>query len=436
MKFSRTGRLIVSEESMEYCQFNCSWSNNQTINYVAKYSLLQTRDEWVDNDLNADDLPASESEVLHLSCKSSAADACELMVTCKPHYNVSIQGICIVSEARTVECYSKTDGYIQSSRGVLVEPGNHGDDSEDDIKLYHCGLKLEEPESEITLKFLSLGDRTTFRLYKLKFVLLQGEGDNSLKARSGNIDVSKVKGYLHSMGDSVPNNAMELLQSVEQFQKTQMSGLQGIQNMFGGLNLGQTDGLSGLLSVVSKLGPMTNDRQKSHHSANSQKDQCDQSISPPFSSGRLNSDIKPLENLARSLSQGEDQSQFEGQDGDMMYKMLQNICGSVSKMRDVKVRQDEKTTQDDVHFQQRTENSNCQETTDDESKTVSAAAGMNSEELQIAIQETVSKIFMSTEQRLKDYIDSSLVALEDRISQKFDTLLQTLVKKSDSINIS
>ena len=61
---------------------------------------------------------------------------------------------------------------------------------------------------------------------------------------------------------------------------------------------------------------------------------------------------------------------------------------------------------------------------------------MNSEELQIAIQETVSKIFMSTEQRLKDYIDSSLVALEDRISQKFDTLLQTLVKKSDSINIS
>ena len=138
--------------------------------------------------------------------------------------------------------------------------------------------------------------------------------------------------------------------------QTQMSGLQGIQNMFGGLNLGQTDGLSGLLSVVSKLGPMTNDRQKSHNLAVSQKDQCDQSISPPFSSGRLNSDIKPLENLARSLSQGEDQSQFEGQDGDMMYKMLQNICGSVSKMRDVKVRQDEKTTQDDVHFQQRTEN--------------------------------------------------------------------------------
>ena len=46
MKFSRTGRLIVSEESMEYCQFNCSWSNNQNFNYVAKYSLLQTRNEW------------------------------------------------------------------------------------------------------------------------------------------------------------------------------------------------------------------------------------------------------------------------------------------------------------------------------------------------------------------------------------------------------
>lgn len=426
---------------MEYCHFNCSWSNNQNINYIAKYSLLQTRDEWVDNDLSADDLPASESEVLQLSCKSSAADACELMVTCKPHYNVSIHGICIVSEARTVECYSKTDGYIQSSRGVPVEPGNHGDDCEDDIKLYHCGLKLEEPESEITLKFLSLGDRTAFRLYKLKYVLLQGEGDNSLRSRPGNIDISKVKGYLHSMGDSVPDNAVELLQSVEQFQKTQLSGLQGFQNMFAGLNLGQADpgGLSGLLSVVSKLGPMTNDRQNSHHKAtNSQTDKSDQSISSTFSSGRLNSDIKPLENLARSLSQGEGQSQFEGQDGDVMYKMLQNICGSVSKMRDVKVRQDEENTQDDVHLQQRTENSNSRETitTDDKSKTITTAPRMNSEELQKAIQETVSKIFMSTEQRLKDYIDSSLVALEDRLSQKFDSLLQTLVEKKDSTSVS
>ena len=49
---------------------------------------------------------------------------------------------------------------------------------------------------------------------------------------------------------------------------------------------------------------------------------------------------------------------------------------------------------------------------------------MASEDIQKAIHETVSQIFSSTEQRLKDYIDTSLDALEDRINQKLDLLLQ------------
>ena len=67
---------------------------------------------------------------------------------------------------------------------------------------------------------MGLGDKTVMRLYKLKFVLLQGQEDNNLmRSRSRNIDLAKVKGYLHSMGDSVPDNALDLLQSVEQYQK-------------------------------------------------------------------------------------------------------------------------------------------------------------------------------------------------------------------------
>ena len=59
-----------------------------------------------------------------------------------------------------------------------------------------------------------------FRICKLKFVLLQDEVDKSfVKSHPGSIDVAKVKGYLHSMGDCVPENALELLQSVEQYQK-------------------------------------------------------------------------------------------------------------------------------------------------------------------------------------------------------------------------
>ena len=62
------------------------------------------------------------------------------------------------------------------------------------------------------------------RIYKLKFVLLQDQEDNNIsRSRSRNIDLGKVKGYLHSMGDSVPDNALDLLQSMEQYQKVPYS---------------------------------------------------------------------------------------------------------------------------------------------------------------------------------------------------------------------
>ena len=67
------------------------------------------------------------------------------------------------------------------------------------------------------LQFLSTEDRTKFRIHKMKFVLLQDQDDQSYM--KSNIDLSKVKGYLHSMGNSVPENALELLNSVEQYQK-------------------------------------------------------------------------------------------------------------------------------------------------------------------------------------------------------------------------
>ena len=53
----------------------------------------------------------------------------------------------------------------------------------------------------------------------MKFVLLQDQDDQSYMKSRSNIDLAKVKGYLHSMGNSVPENALELLNSVEQYQK-------------------------------------------------------------------------------------------------------------------------------------------------------------------------------------------------------------------------
>ena len=123
--------------------------------------------------------------------------------------------------------------------------------------------------------------------------------------------------------------------------QTQMSGLQDIQNMFAGLNMGPAgdNGLSNLLSVVSKLGPFAKDQHKLDSKTNME---AESNSSFPLVTGNAN--MKPLANLARTLSQGEGHADIEGQgpgDDNMLYKMLQNICGSVSKMRDEDTDQNE-----------------------------------------------------------------------------------------------
>lgn len=134
------------------------------------------------------------------------------------------------------------------------------------------------------------------------------------------------------------------------FFQNQMSGFHDMQNMFAGLKLGQSGevGLTGLLSVVSKLGPISNQIQK-HDS--------DYNIKEKMSNDEPNSihhpvNMTPLERLARSVTHDEGQSHSDGLSNNMMYKMLQNICGSVSQMRDVKSvqKQEDNDTIDDIRM--------------------------------------------------------------------------------------
>ena len=60
-----------------------------------------------------------------------------------------------MSEARTVECYSKVDGYIASMRGDVVESERSTREEEEDDGggvLYHCQLKLAEQLTQISFK--------------------------------------------------------------------------------------------------------------------------------------------------------------------------------------------------------------------------------------------------------------------------------------------
>lgn len=73
-------------------------------------------------------------------------------------------------------------------------------------------------------QFITPVDRTDIHIKTLQFKLLQGDPNrNALGAAPNMIDMGKVRGYLHSMGDNLPAQALEMMESVEQFQQVKLA---------------------------------------------------------------------------------------------------------------------------------------------------------------------------------------------------------------------
>lgn len=67
---------------------------------------------------------------------------------------------------------------------------------------------------------MGLGERSSVSIHKLHFVMVQNlEKRNVCNGSTGMVDMSKVRGFLHSMGDSAPEGGTKLLQAVEEYQQ-------------------------------------------------------------------------------------------------------------------------------------------------------------------------------------------------------------------------
>lgn len=60
--------------------------------------------------------------------------------------------------------------------------------------------------------------------------------------------------------------------------------------------------------------------------------------------------------------------------------------------------------------------------------------GTSLAQLQTVLEQTVSQMVQSSEQRLKEYIDTSLKAMEDRLCAKMDAIVKLLEKNGHSQN--
>lgn len=75
----------------------------------------------------------------------------EINCWCTPHLNVSILGLEIVTDIRTVELYSNIGGYLKTGRGTKLDTieNEYGNVER---TLYYCCLKLDDTVNDLTLK--------------------------------------------------------------------------------------------------------------------------------------------------------------------------------------------------------------------------------------------------------------------------------------------
>lgn len=67
---------------------------------------------------------------------------------------------------------------------------------------------------------MGVNGKQCVKIYRLHFFLNQNNiKSNTIQNGPGMIDMEKVKGYLHSMGDSAPENGTKLMHAVEDFQQ-------------------------------------------------------------------------------------------------------------------------------------------------------------------------------------------------------------------------
>lgn len=78
-------------------------------------------------------------------------DHLEVKCCCSPHLNVSIFGLEVVSEIRTLELYSDCDGYLKSCKGIQLQKCD-AECEETEENFYRCCVKLDDAVNDLVIK--------------------------------------------------------------------------------------------------------------------------------------------------------------------------------------------------------------------------------------------------------------------------------------------
>lgn len=413
---------------IDYCTVLPSWEFDKDPACVVSYAFGKENEKSQVED-SGEGVPEkynpSNSLILQCQCDDMGErEPCMISVTCKPQYRISVTGIHVVSESKTLEIYDTGEIYLTTVKGRQLQVSTDRED-QPPHSLYRCKTNIKESLYGLSVKFLSFGEKSTLTIYSILLILkpeLDGFSPEKEEATGRQINIDKVKDFLHDMGDTIPDGARNLLQSMEDYQmnqKSAMSGLQGL--MTSGPPSGDKFGMMGLMSILSQATSTTGSAGQSNIRTNRQTSSVNgsQNTNSLSTNNTVNTSDQRgnIGNFSYSNTADRENQRVscennkETGDRSDMFKMLQNICGKVTR-----IREDEKKTEETMN------NSVLY----DESGEVISVPCPNRVRETKATDLAHDSSLMEVEQRLKEHIDKQIVKIEEKLSEKLDKMLSML----------
>ncbi|XP_061184803.1 ATPase PAAT-like [Saccostrea echinata] len=427
---------------IDYCTVLPSWDFDKDPATIVEYYFGQEFSSQTDD--NDDDgsgqQPCQDINPRNFLQLSSVEgeEVCTMTLTCKPQYHISICGLHVYSQARLVEIYDASEGYLKTVRGQRMRMMGDDEGGEDSEVVYKCRTSLDTCYG-LTIKFPRVHGVNFFKIFKVVFILHpEPEEDyGGSGGQLGQINMSKVKSYVTSLGDNIPEGARGLMQSMEEFQQNQRASMTGIHGFLGQQpsSAGSPLGMMGLMSMLSQMGIRSNQLPgKTNNSQSHLNNLSQKGIRSNHLPEQTNSNQSHSSNLSQQRTQDQSGNSNESDSSDV-FSLLHNICDRVSGMRaeekrkmeeaeETKRREAEKAKEEKLQIDIASEN-----TTD---ANIPEEMRNRDTEVSPGSSNSLNTKLEDLEQRLLSHVDSKLSEMEKRINSRLDEILKLL--QSDCVS--
>ncbi|CAH1258791.1 C10orf88 [Branchiostoma lanceolatum] len=412
---------------MAHCTCTASWNvagGSLDLSSVLSYAWKGSDESESSEDCSKDEDLDGTSPPQPLILQPPDLDtptSCEVHIACREHTAAEIVGLAVVSSAHHIEIFTK-DGYQATGRGeVVCKPGNGSSCQQ---TMYHADLDLTYPVTDLSIRFVTLADRSCLVVYIIEVLLSPCK-----PAVPGRVDHRKVHQMLGESGVELSDGAKNLMRLVESQQQNKGNAMGQ-----------QTSNMTALLPLLGMFtGAMGGQPPPPKHPAQTT------SQVPPASSSRTpvssNTDIQDgdFSNMLQKLTLS-DQAGASGLNGDLMLSVLQNVCKDVGQNRQtstgaegrqVLTQKKETSRVDGMDVGGRETSCRDEQGKGQVEEEINDNPRFVTDHEMSDMENRIMGNLSSMEERIMGRVDDQLQGMQSRIESKLDAVLNAMLSKKD-----